>query len=160
MSDPLPAAEATHTDVVSEFTLTMQQTGNYEFRVRFDKSQFADLDLDEPPPLGDDNAPNATRILAAAIGNCLSASFLFCTRKARVTLGPIRTTVKTRIVRNDHGRLRVAGVDVEIDPGIPDAEKQKALRCLELFEDFCVVTQSVRHGIDVQVRVKGFDQPR
>lgn len=27
-------------------------------------------------------------------------------------------------------------------------------RCLELFEDLCVVTQSVRTGIDVQVAVE------
>jgi hypothetical protein len=26
-------------------------------------------------------------------------------------------------------------------------------RCLELFEDFCVVTQSVRRGIDAEVAV-------
>jgi hypothetical protein len=26
-------------------------------------------------------------------------------------------------------------------------------RCLDLFEDFCIVTESVRKGIDVQVKV-------
>lgn len=143
--------------VVSEFTITMEQTADFEFRVRFDKPHHADLMMDEPEPLGKDAGPSASRILAAAIGNCLSASLLFCARKAKAELGPIRTRVRTEIARNEKGRLRIAGVEVEIDPQIPEAEKQKAMRCLSLFEDYCVVTQSVRQGIPVKVTVKGLD---
>ena len=112
--------------------------------------------LDEPVPIGHDTAPNAARVLSAAIGNCLSASLLFCARKAKVQLGPIRTVVRTQILRDDRGRLRIGKIEVRIDPRIPDAEKRKALRCLDLFEDYCVVTQSVRQGIDVQVAVEGW----
>ncbi len=140
-----------------EFTITVEQSEDYEFKVRFDKPQFDEYRLDEPAPLGHDSAPNASRVLSAAIGNCLSASLLFCARKAKVQLGPIRTVVRTQVVRNDRGRLRIAKVEVRIDPRIPDAEKHKALRCVDLFEDYCVVTQSVRQGIDVQVSVEGMD---
>ena len=108
-------------------------------------------------PIGHDTAPNAARFLSAAIGNCLSASLLFCARKAKVQLGPIRTVVRTQILRDGRGRLRIGKIEVRIDPRIPDAEKRKALRCLDLFEDYCVVTQSVRQGIDVQVAVEGLD---
>jgi organic hydroperoxide reductase OsmC/OhrA len=144
--------------VVSEFRISMEQTQDYEFKVRFDKPQFAEWRMDEPAPLGRDAWPNASRVLAAAIGNCLSASLLFCARKAKVQLGPIRTSVKMQIARNERGRLRVGQVEVEIDPGLADPEKQKALRCLDLFEDYCVVTQSVRQGIDVRVSVVGLDR--
>jgi uncharacterized OsmC-like protein len=147
----------THTPV-DEFTLTVEQVEDYEFKVRFDKPQFDEYRLDEPAPIGHDNAPNAARFLSAAIGNCLSASLLFCARKAKLPLGPIRTEVRTQVLRNDRGRLRIGKVDVRIDPRIPDPEKQKALRCLDLFEDYCVVTQSVRQGIDVQVSVEGMDR--
>jgi uncharacterized OsmC-like protein len=129
--------------LVDEFAITVEQVEDYEFRVRFDKPHFPECRLDEPAPIGHDTAPNAARILSAAIGNCLSASLLFCARKAKVQLGPIRTVVRTQIFR---------------DPRIPDAEKRKALRCLDLFEDYCVVTQSVRQGIDVQVAVEGLDR--
>ena len=143
--------------LVNEFTITLEQTQDFEFRVRFDKPQFPEWQLDEPEPLGRDAWPNASRALAAAIGNCLSASLLFCARKAKVSLGPIRTRVRTEIRRNEHGRMRIGKVEVEIDPGIPDPEKRKAMRCLELFEDYCVVTQSVRQGIDVRVSVAGLE---
>jgi len=148
-----PGTETT----VTEFAVTLEQTQDFEFKLRFDESQFPEWDLDEPAPLGRDAGPNAARILAGAIGNCLSASLLFCARKAKVRLGPIRTRVRTRIVRNERGRLRIGAVEVEIDPALADEEKQKALRCLDLFEDYCVVTASVREGIDVKVSVKGLD---
>lgn len=140
---------------VSGFSITVDQVEDYEFRVRFDGEHFAELRMDEPPPLGSDKGPNASRVLAAAIGNCLSASLLFCARKARVPVGNIHTEVKVEIVRNEAGRLRVGKVEVTIDPNIPEAEREKARRCLDLFEDFCTVTQSVRRGIEVKVAVRG-----
>ena len=146
-------------DVVHEFAISIDQVQDYEFRIKFDKEHWPELDVDEPLPLGRDSAPNASRVLAAAIGNCLSASLLFCARKARVKLGPIRTQVKVRVVRDETRRLRIGGVDVLIDPGIPEAERAAAARCLDVFEDYCTVTQSVRRGIDVNVKVKGFDLP-
>ncbi len=55
-------------NVVSAFDIRVEQVDGFSFRTQFDKSQFADLAMDEPPPLGHDSAPNAARILAAAIG--------------------------------------------------------------------------------------------
>ena len=143
-------------EIVNEFSLSVEQVRDYEFRVKFDKEQYAKMTIDEPEPLGRDSAPDAARVLAAAIGNCLSASLLFCIRKARVETGPIRTQVKVGIIRNENRRLRIGKVEVLIDPGIPESEKKKAARCLGLFEDFCTVSQSIRQGIDIAVSVKGF----
>ena len=142
---------------VHEFTISMDQVRDYEFRIKFDKAQFAELQMDEPPPLGRDSAPGASRILAAAIGNCLSASLLFCARKAGARLESIHTGVKVQIVRNQNKRLRVGRVEVTIDPKLAQADQAKAAGCLSLFEDFCTVTQSIRQGIDVQVVVKGIE---
>ena len=136
------------------FTLTVDHLGDYEFRVRFDKPQFDDLMLDEPPPLGGDKAPNASRILAAAVGNCLSASLLFCAKKARVAIEGLHTEVKVNYRRNENGRVRIAGIDVEVTPKLAEADSSKAERCLSIFEDYCVVTQSVREGIPVNVIVR------
>jgi uncharacterized OsmC-like protein len=144
--------------IVGEFQIGIEQVQGYEFRVRFDKEQFAPLVMDEPPPLGRDTGPNAARVLAAAIGNCLAASLVFCAaRKAAVKLERVRSEVKVQIVRNENKRLRIGSVEVTIDPGLSEEEGAGLMGCLGLFEDFCTVTESVRRGIPVKVIVKGFE---
>jgi organic hydroperoxide reductase OsmC/OhrA len=134
-----------------DITITMEQIRDYEFRVKFDKEQYPDLLLDEPPPVGHDTGPNPSRLLAAAAGNCLSASFLFSARKMRVNIQSLRTTVKVWYTRNEKGRLRIGKMKVAMAPKFDPADASKIQRCLELFEDYCVVTQSIRNGIDVSV---------
>jgi len=136
------------------FEIALEQVQDLEFRVKFDGDNFPDLTMDEPPPVGGDQGPNATRLLAAAIGNCLSASLLFCLRKSRVDIQSLRAVVRIELGRNEKGRMRIGKIEVDIEPKISEEEKQKAKRCLQLFEDFCIVTQSVREGIDVKVAVK------
>ncbi len=135
------------------FTLTMNLEDGYEFLVEFDEEGVPPLLIDEPAPLGEGAGPNASRLLAAAVGNCLSASALYCLRRARVEVNGMRTSVSGRLERNEAGRLRVRGIQVRIVPEIDDAPHGRIQRCLELFEDYCVVTQSVRDGIDVEVQV-------
>jgi uncharacterized OsmC-like protein len=137
-----------------DITITMDQIRDYEFRVRFDKDHYPDLLMDESPPVGRDTAPNPSRLLAAATGNCLSASFLFSARKMRVDIQSLRTTVKVWYTRNEKGRLRIGKMQVAIAPKFDPADAAKIRRCRELFEDYCVVTQSIRTGIDVSVAVE------
>ena len=66
----------------------------------------------------------------------------------------MRTTVSASLARNEAGRLRLRGIQVRVTPVVDAAEHVRMRRCLELFEDFCVVTQSVRNGIEVDVAVE------
>lgn len=141
------------TTAVSRFALRVEQVDGFEFRVKFDKEQFAPLLLDEPPPLGHDRAPNAARILAAAIGNCLAASLVFCLQRAKAEVTDVTADVEVEIVRSETRRLRIGKVDVTLHTRLP-ADHPALTSCLATFEDFCVVTQSVRHGINVEVRVQ------
>jgi len=135
-----------------ELVVTMEQVKGFEFNVKFDEG--ISLLMDEPEPLGEDNGPSASKVLSAAVGNCLSASLLFCLQKARVNTRSIKTTVTTKLARNEQKRLRIGGsqVRIEIDMDKDDAPN-RAERCIQLFEDFCIVTASVRNGIDVGVEV-------
>lgn len=106
--------------IASRFKIQLEQVDGFEFRVRFDKEQFAPLRLDEPPPLGHDAAPNAARILAAAVGNCLSASLVFCLKKSNIEAHGITAEVEVEIVRTEARRLRIGkmsvrhGIDVSV----------------------------------------------
>lgn len=135
-----------------EFALHVEQVKGFDFRVRFDNERYPELRMDEPPPLGHDAAPNPARILAAAIGDCLSASLVFCLQRRGVVVEGLRSEVHVQLVRNENKRLRIGAVEVSIHPQgpIPDDVMDA---CLKTFEDFCVVTQSVRDGIDVKVDV-------
>ena len=59
------------------FTFTLEQQDDYAFLIRFDTPGAAPLLSDEPEPLGRGTGPNPSRLLAAAVANCLSASLLF-----------------------------------------------------------------------------------
>lgn len=136
------------------FTLTLEQEQGYEFRVKFDWPGVADLLLDEPEPLGAKRGPNAARLVAAAVANCLSASLLFCLQdKFKQKPGPIRAEVTGRLERNERGRYRITGVDVAIALADDAGALRYLDRCCGQFEDFCIVTESIRTGIPVSVKV-------
>jgi organic hydroperoxide reductase OsmC/OhrA len=99
------------------------------------------------------SGPNPARLLAASVGSCLAASLLFCMRKAHVEVEGMRTRVQGTLVRNERGRLRIGGLRVRLEPVLALELHDRVPRCLELFEDFCVVTASVRKGIPVDVDV-------
>jgi len=135
-------------------TMITQEAG-YRFRVRFDQEGVPDLITDESPPLGEGKGPNPSRLLATAVGNCLAASLLFCLGKARLSLDGLEAEVLTEFTRNEAGRLRIGSMKVRLLPKWTDQTAAKARRCLQIFEDFCVVTEAVRHGVPVEVRVDG-----
>jgi organic hydroperoxide reductase OsmC/OhrA len=138
---------------IGKFTIRLEQEDDYAFRVKFDLNKAADVIMDEPPPLGQRNGPNASRMLAAAAANCLSASLMFCLAKEDVPARNVNTEVTCTMVRNEKKRLRVGRLDVRITAGDELLSSKKLDRCMSLFEDFCVVTASIRQGIPVGVEV-------
>lgn len=136
------------------FTIHLEQEEGFDFRVKFDWPDNPDLLLDEPEPLGRRHGPNAARLVAAAVGNCLSASLVFCLKtKFKQNPGPLRASVTGQLSRNERGRIRIGGLAVRIQLAEDAGALQHLERCMGQFEDFCVVTESIRHGIPVDVEV-------
>lgn len=136
------------------FELALTLRDGYTFTVDFAPGEGPPLVVDELPPLGEGNGPNPARLLAAAVGSCLSASLLYCLRKSRVEVAELRTKVEGTMVRNERGRLRIGGLRVRLAPEVTQEQRERMGRCLDLFQDFCIVTESVRAGIAVDVDVE------
>jgi len=136
-----------------EFQIELRQQADYRFEVHFDNPAVPVLITDEDAPVGADTGPSPTRLLGTAVANCLAASLLFAMRKFRNEPGPLRAVATVRLSRNENKRLRIGHIGVDLHFAMAASQVQMLDRILSQFEDFCVVTQSVRAAIPVDVRV-------
>ena len=140
---------------VFEYTINMKRKENLKFEVDFGSESIPNILLDESPdvPGGEGKGPTASMLLAAAVGNCLSASLTFCLSKKNVELQELNTKIKFKRKRNEDGFWRISEIEVDLIPIVENKDESKFLRCLEYFKQYCVVTKSVEKGIPVQVNI-------
>ena len=138
---------------MSESTQTVHllQAQDYQFDVDFGAGP--PLRADEPAPLGQGLGPSPVQLLAASVGNCLSASLLFALRKFKQEPEPLACQVDAEVGRNADGRLRVLALTARLTLGVPATALQHLDRVLSGFEAYCTVTQSVSAAIPVEVQV-------
>ena len=143
--------------MTGQFTIELRQQADFRFEVHFDNPDVPVLVTDENAPLGGDAGPNPARLLASAVANCLAASLLFAMRKFKNEPGPLRAVVTVTKGRNPDNRLRILGIDVVLHLGVKADGLEMLDRILGQFEEFCIVTQSVRAAIPVSVTVVDVD---
>ncbi len=136
-----------------DIRIVLEQESPYGFRVNFEGTGLDALHTDEPAPLGAGAGPNPSALLLTGVANCLSASLLFALRKFRNHPGPIRAEIVARRERNAEGRWRIPRAEVAIHLSDKAADLEHFDRVLAQFEQFCIVTQSVREGVQVDVRI-------
>ena len=147
----MPAVEAAA--AASEIRIELVQLSDYRFEARFDDPGIPALLTDEGAPLGGNAGPNPVRLLTVAVVNCLAASLLFAMRKFKNDPGALRAVATLQMARNPQNRLRVGRIGVDLHLGTNASEFPMLDRILGQFEEFCVVTQSVRPAFPVNVRV-------
>lgn len=142
-------------DTVNELIHThLKHEGGYKFSITFDELP-GTFHSDEEAPLGQGWGPSPAMMLSSAIGSCLSSSLLFCLEKSRVPVrSPLSTDIETTVKRSDKGRWRVGEIKVKLNVIVDDSDKEKLERCKGIFEDFCIVTESVRQGVKIDVEVE------
>jgi organic hydroperoxide reductase OsmC/OhrA len=134
-------------------TVKLALEADYRFKVDFGLAGVPILATDATPPLGNGSGPDSEMLLMAAVGNCLSASLAFALRKFKNEGVLIRTTVEATMARNEQGRNRMHSIAVDIALSVPANSLRLVERAVAQYEDFCVVTQSVRTAIPVTARV-------
>jgi uncharacterized OsmC-like protein len=107
---------------------------------------------DEPDPVGDAAGPSTPALLGSALGHCLSASLLEALKHSHVEVLGCETEAVAVVKPNSEGKPRIDHVDVTIRPHISQSSP-RVQRCEETFENYCTVTQSVKRGVEVRVKV-------
>ncbi|MGI0130390.1 MAG: OsmC family protein [Thermoplasmata archaeon] len=132
----------------------LEQLERYRFVLRYVDAPFPGLTVDEPPPVGGDAGPNPVQALAAAVGHCMSSTFVNSLERAHVAVAPIRTTVSATVGVNDRGRRRVRALHVDIyTRPLSEADRARFEHCVEIFADYCTVSGAVREGVQIDSRV-------
>lgn len=134
-------------------TVRLEQDADFAFRISFPGTDIEGLLSDEGPPVGGGRGPAPGLLLLSALANCLVASLLFALRKQRNSVEGLVAEATAPLMRNDAGRWRIPRADVVLRLPGQNADYQHLDRVLAQFEEFCVVTQSVRQGIEVDVSV-------
>ena len=99
--------------------------------------------------------PNLAKLLGMALLGCLSASFIFCLKKRKLSVDDLKAEAEVIIGRNEKGFMRVKKINVNITSKIDAlASRKRADQCRKMFENYCTVTAAVREGIEVNVNLK------
>lgn len=136
---------------------SLARIADHEFPVHFDGTTLPEPTNDEAAPLGGDVWPNPARMLLDSVANCLMARLLFALRKFRNAPGPLEATAEAHLARNFTGKWRVAKIEVDLAPADPPESFNNLDRARARFEDFRIVTESVRVGVPVAVKVHDRD---
>jgi organic hydroperoxide reductase OsmC/OhrA len=134
-------------------TIELERLQDYSFKVDFGREGIETIITDEGEPLGKSAGPTPSMLLAAAMGNCMSSSLLFCLQKARAQVKGMKTRVDAKMTRNEKGRWRITEVAVELTPEVEREYVSQMERCVAIFDDFCIVSKSVEQGIPVKAKV-------
>ncbi len=141
-----------------EYELSLTRINNFKFIVDFGKETIPNLLMDEDKavPGGEELGPTASMLIAAAVGNCLSASLTFCMMKKRAEIKDLKTKVKLIRQRNEEGFWRIKKIEVKLNPvlNIPEEDKQKLDQCLKIFRNYCIASTSIEEGIPIDITVE------
>lgn len=105
--------------------------------------------------------PDAATLLGMAVISCLSASFIFCLNKRDLTVDDLEAYADISFFKTEKGYQRIENIDVKITPKSKDPDVIKRIKqCTRemrsgdmFFEETCIITPSVREGIDINVDV-------
>ncbi len=133
-----------------QFTLKLKRIERYLFQLDF--GEFGNILADEPEPLGGGEGPSPNALLAASVANCLSASLLYALSRKKEDPGEMSAVVTGTTARVGK-YLRVTRIKVALQIGVNKDELSSLESALEVFENYCTVTQSVRAGVKVDVEI-------
>jgi len=115
---------------------------------------FKDFNIDEPASFhGTDLGPSAVEYLLIGIGGCLGTTFIYCLQKNNIELETFEVVVEGELSRTGPKMLlRLVNVDVDMKFTPKEASSDVEInRCMKEFTEYCIVTNSIAEGVNVNV---------
>ncbi len=125
------------------------------FKCDLGKIKMNDLFIDDQNKKSIDKiGPNPSKLLALSVLGCLAGSFTFCLQKKNISLSDIEGKAIITSKRNEKGFWRLKKIDIILNPNIDNPQMRKrADQCQKSFEQFCVISESIREGIDININI-------
>jgi uncharacterized OsmC-like protein len=131
-------------------SLSLTENLNFKASAR----HFTGMNVDEPESFhGTDIGPSSVEYLLIGIGGCLATTFAYSLQRRSIGVNGIDVVVDGRLAHVEpKKRLRLINVDVKITylPQ-PNTSLKKINMCIEEFEEFCIVSQSIQNGFPINV---------
>ncbi len=133
----------------------LKQKEEMIFKCDFGNLKMGNLYIDEKNKKENEKiGTSPTKLLALSVLGCLAASFSFCLQKKKFSLSGLEAKAEVTISRNDKRFWRVKKIDVEMMPKIDTPEMRKrADQCRKFFEQYCIISESLRTGFEVSVNI-------
>lgn len=127
-----------------------------DFGFRAEVRHFKNILIDEPRSFkGKDRGPSPVEYILVGIGGCLGSSFIFCLEKNNFEIKELNIVVDGKMThRKPYNHLELVNVSVELN--ILDFEgksKKKFDKCLEIFREYCIISNSLIRGLPIDVKV-------
>lgn len=117
-----------------------------------------ELSFDEPEyiEVGEDEHPCPHDYLLAAVGGCQVEILKQCLEKGRVSEYDIEIDIRSKKGRAEiddeipeTADIRITDMYSEVTVSVPEEDRKRAQRCVEIFEENCPISLSVKAGVEL-----------
>jgi uncharacterized OsmC-like protein len=125
------------------------------FKCDYGQINMSDLFIDEQHKKSKEKiGPNPSKLLALSVLGCISASFAFCLQKKNFSLSDFEGKAFIISRRNEKGLWRIKKIKIELHPKIDTPKmRERADQCQKFFEQFCIISESIKEGIDIETNL-------
>ena len=129
---------------------------NMLFKCELGNVKMQDLYIDERNKKKNEKiGPSPIKLLALSVLGCLAASFEFCLQKKGFTLSDLDGRAEVTFIRKNKDFWRIKKIDIDLLPKIDNTEMRKSVaQCKNLFEQHCIISESLRKGMEINVNLK------
>ena len=129
---------------------------NMLFKCELGNVKMQDLYIDERNKKKTEKiGPSPIKLLALSVLGCLAVCFEFCLQKKGFTLSDLDGRAEVTFTRKDKEFWRIRKIDIDLLPKIDNTEMRKSVaQCKNLFEQHCIISESLRKGMEINVNLK------